>query len=134
MEHIKDILKNVKSSDEVKKLFVDPELNKDHAHDGRANSSSSRRQFFKVYEPLVDELLNMSGMEVKVLLYLGITMEFNKSRLTMDAEFWDKIEKHFNASRQYLRRTLTSLKNKGFIYDDKIYLYVSGKYIAKRRA
>lgn len=134
MESIKNILKNVKSSDEVKKLFVDPELNKDHVHDRQVDTSRTRRQFCKVYEGFVDELLNMSGMEVKVLLYLGLTMDFNKSRIIMDAEFWDKIEKHFNMSRQYLRRILTALKNKGFIYDDKMYLYVSSKYVAKRRA
>lgn len=128
-----DILKNMIRSQDIENAFVNPELQKDLNHRLSNPGAKTRRTFFKIYEGMIDELLNMSGMEIKVLLYLGFVMDYNKSRITMDAEFWDAIEKHFNASRQYLRRILTSLKNKGFIYDDKMYLYVSSKYLAKRR-
>lgn len=132
-ESMGDILKKMYRSEDIQNAFVNPELNKDKVHKANTPNASARRKFFKVYEALVDELLNLSGMEVKVLLYLGMIMDYNKSRITMDSEFWKNFEEHFNASRQYLRRTLTSLKLKGFVYDDRIYLYVTSKYIAKRR-
>ena len=135
MENIGKIIKdmNIKSTTDIQKVVVEPEMRKDLAYKANNGISTTRRKFFKVFEGLDDELLNLSGNELKVLVHLGFIMDYNKSRLTMDADFWDGLIKHFQMSRDYLRRILSSLKKKGFIYDDRMYLYVSSKYLSKRR-
>lgn len=133
MEKMSDILKKMIKSSDVVDAFVTPELIKDHLQHINVPGSKARRTFFKVYEGLIERLHELNGSELKVLLYLGFNMEYNKSRITMDKEFWQNITDYLGMSREYIRRVLTGLKEKGIIYDDRIYLYVGGLYISKRR-
>jgi len=135
MESIGKVIKDmgIKSPKDIQNIVVDNEMRKDSAYKATNGISTTRRKFFKVFEGLDDELLNLSGNELKVLLHLGFIMDYNKSRLIMDADFWDGLIKHFQTSRDYLRRILSSLKKKGFVYDDRMYIYINSKYISKRR-
>lgn len=135
MESIGKIIKDmgIKSPNDIQDVVVEPEMRKDLAYKATNGISTTRRKFIKLFEGLDDELLNLSGNELKVLVHLGFLMDYNKSRITMDFDFWDALIKHFQMSRDYLRRILSALKNKGFIYDDRMYLYVSSKYLTKRR-
>lgn len=91
------------------------------------------RNFVKVYDDLIDELLNIKGAELKLLLFLGHKCGYGKLRLTLDEELKEEIKKKLELSEDYLRRLLKVLKDKGFIYKDKTYLYICSRYLNKNR-
>lgn len=93
----------------------------------------NRRSFVKIYADLIDSLNNITGIELKVLLWLSMRMDYNKASFIMDEEFWGGIEKDLSLSHEYARRIITSLKRKGFIYDNKFNLYISSRYASKKK-
>ncbi len=99
----------------------------------RVFKGENRRQFIKVYDAFVSDMQTLTGQEVKVLLFLGSQMDYMKSRLVVNEEFWHTVQGKLNLSHDYARRILTSLTRKGFVYMADIYLYISSRYIAKRR-
>lgn len=117
--------------DSIVETLINEELHKDVAH--RHYTGKNRRAFVKIFSDFTSELLNLSGIEVKVFLWLAMYMDFNKASYIMDEDFWNSLCKDLELSRDYARRIITSLKKKGFVYDNKFTLYIGSKYASKKK-
>jgi len=91
------------------------------------------RHFVKLYDSFFDAMKQLSGAELKLLLYLGYLTEYNKTRLILDDEFYDQLSVNLNITKDYIQRLLRALKSKGFVYYTKIYLYIPTKYFSRNR-
>lgn len=93
------------------------------------------RTFLKLYDAFFNEnyLTKLTGNELKMILYIGSKIKYNKTEIYLDDDFFIEIENYFGISKQYIKRILKSLKEKNVIYFSKYYLYVPIKYFSRNR-